>query len=94
MAKHYGPGPAHNCTIDFYDKDRINIQHEWLLKHPDSPFAPHELVGDVRHQIRIAEAGSERAISNVQMDSTLTPIANITPSQSAPVMALSQKTGR
>src|SRR6185312_7103584 len=23
LLKHYGPGPAHNCTIDFYDKDRI-----------------------------------------------------------------------
>jgi hypothetical protein len=57
--KHYGPGPAHNCTIDFYDKDRINIRHEWLVKHPDSPFAPPDLVSDFRQQLRISEAGPE-----------------------------------
>jgi hypothetical protein len=59
MLKHYGPGPAHNCTVDFYDKDRINIRNEWLLKHPDSPFPPPDLVGEFRQQIRISEAGPE-----------------------------------
>lgn len=55
--QHYGPGPAHNCTIDFYDQDRISIRHEWLVKHPDSPFPPPDLVGEFRKQIHIAEAG-------------------------------------
>jgi hypothetical protein len=59
MLKHYGPGPAHNCTVDFYDRDRINIRHQWLLKHPDSPFPPQDLVGEFRQQIRISEAGPE-----------------------------------
>lgn len=57
--KHYGPDPAHNCTIDFYDNDRINIRHEWLVKRPDSPFAPPDLVGEFRQQFRISEAGPE-----------------------------------
>jgi hypothetical protein len=59
MLKHYGPGLAHNCTIDFYDKDRINIRREWSLKHPDTPFPPADLVGEFRHQTRISEAGPE-----------------------------------
>jgi hypothetical protein len=59
MVKHYGPGPAHNCRIDFYDKDRINIRHHWSVKHPDSPFPPADLVGEFRHQVQIAEAGPE-----------------------------------
>ncbi len=59
MLKHYGPDPAHNCTIDFYDKDRINIRHEWSLKHPDTSFPPADLVGEFRYQTRISEAGPE-----------------------------------
>lgn len=59
MVKHYGPGPAHNCTIDFYDKDRMNIRHQWLLKHPGIPFPPPDLVGEFRHQINVPEAGPE-----------------------------------
>lgn len=38
MLKHYGPNSAHNCDIQFYDNDRKNIEHEWLVKHPNSPF--------------------------------------------------------
>lgn len=59
MVKHYGPGPAHNCRIDFYDKDRINIRHRWSLKHPDSPFPPADLVGPFRYQAQFPEAGPE-----------------------------------
>jgi hypothetical protein len=59
MLKHYGLSSAHNCTIDFYDKDRINVRREWLLKHPDSPFPPADLVGEFRHHVRVPEAGPE-----------------------------------
>jgi hypothetical protein len=59
MFKHYGHGPAHNCTVDFYDKDRINIRREWLLKHPNIPFPPADLVGEFRYQVQISEGGSE-----------------------------------
>jgi hypothetical protein len=59
MLKHYGPGPAHNCTIDFYDKDRTNIRHQWLLGRPDTPFPPADLVGEFRYQARLSEAGPE-----------------------------------
>jgi hypothetical protein len=59
MLKHYGSGPARNCTIDFYDKDRINIRHAWSSKHPDVPFPPADLVGEFRYQARISEAGLE-----------------------------------
>jgi hypothetical protein len=62
MLKHYGPAPAFNCTVDFYDKDRTNIQHEWLQKHPDSPFAPPGLVGQFRKQIHVSEAGPEGSL--------------------------------
>jgi len=62
LLKHYGPNPAHNCNIDFYDKDRIHINHEWLVKHPNTPFAPPGLVGKFREQIRVAEAGPEGSL--------------------------------
>ena len=62
VLKHYGPGPAHNCTVDFYDKDRINIRREWLLKNPASPFPPPGLVGEFRQQVRISEAGPEGSL--------------------------------
>lgn len=58
---HYGPSIAHNCKIDFYDQDRINIQHQWLLAHPNSPFPPPGLTGDSRDLIYIPEAGPERS---------------------------------
>ncbi len=64
--KHYGPGPAHNCTIDFYDKDRINIRHEWLVRHPESPFPPPDLVGEFRQQLHVLEAGPEGALPTFQ----------------------------
>jgi hypothetical protein len=31
MLKHYGPNPAYNCNVEFYDQDRKNIEHEWLV---------------------------------------------------------------
>lgn len=59
IPKHYGPNPAHNCKIDFYDEDRINIQHQWLVAHPNSPFPPPGLTGESRKHVHITEASPE-----------------------------------
>ena len=32
MLKHYGPVSAHNCTVAFFDDDRKNIEHQWLVE--------------------------------------------------------------
>lgn len=40
---HYGPSTAYNCKIEFFDDDRRNIAHEWLVKHPNTPFPPAEI---------------------------------------------------
>jgi hypothetical protein len=57
MVKHYGPNPAYNCDIAFYDKDRTNINHLWLVDHPNVPFAPKDLVGETRTLLQCAEVG-------------------------------------
>jgi len=59
MLRHYGPNPAYNCDIAFYDNDRKNIEHEWLVKHPDSPYPPPGLADESQRRIHIAEAGPE-----------------------------------
>jgi hypothetical protein len=59
MLKHYGPGPAYNCDIGFFDDDRKNIEHEWLVQHPDSPFPPPGLAGESQKHIHVAEASPE-----------------------------------
>jgi hypothetical protein len=59
VLKHYGPRPAYNCDIIFYDDDRKNIEHEWLVKHPDWPFPPPGLVGESQKRISVTEAGPE-----------------------------------
>ena len=64
MVKHFGPSSAHNCKVDFYDDDRINIKHEWLVKHPNIPFAPKELAGEFRTQIDVGEVGPEGSTVN------------------------------
>jgi len=46
MLRHYGPNPAYNCDIAFYDRDRKNIEHEWLVRHPNSPYPPPGLAGE------------------------------------------------
>jgi hypothetical protein len=56
---HYGPESAHNCNIGFYDDDRKNIEHEWLVKHPNSPYPPPGLAGPSQHLLHIAEASRE-----------------------------------
>ena len=59
MLKHYGPNSAHNCDIQFYDNDRKNIEHEWLVKHPNSPFPPPGLAGESQRRIYVPEADPE-----------------------------------
>jgi hypothetical protein len=59
MLRHYGPNPAYNCDIVFYDDDRKNIEHEWLTKHPNSPYPPPGLAGESQKRIHVGEAGPE-----------------------------------
>jgi hypothetical protein len=66
MLKHYGPNPAHNCDIEFFDTDRKNIEHQWLVKHPDSPFPPPELVGKSQVHLHVPEAGPLGSIGSFQ----------------------------
>jgi hypothetical protein len=62
VLKHFGPSLAHRCDIIFYDDDRKNIEHEWLVKHPDIPYPPQGLVGESGKRIFVPEAGPEGAI--------------------------------
>ena len=61
MARHYGPNRAYDCTIEFTDLDRKNVEHEWLVKHPDTPFLPQGMFDKSQFNLRIAEAGPEPA---------------------------------
>jgi hypothetical protein len=56
MVNHYGPNPAYNCRIRFYDKDRKNIEHEWLVKHPSVPYPPPNLAGQSQVDLHFQEA--------------------------------------
>jgi hypothetical protein len=56
MIHHYGSEPAYNCDIGFSDLDRKNIEHEWLVKHPNSSFPPHNLAGESQKSFHIAES--------------------------------------
>jgi hypothetical protein len=64
MLRHYGPGSAYNCDIIFYDDDRKNIEHEWLVKHPDSPYPPPGLAGESQRSIKVQEAGPEGSLGS------------------------------
>jgi hypothetical protein len=66
MLKHYGPNPAYNCAIDFYDKDRINIEHQSLLQHPGSSVPPPGLAGKSQERLRVPEAGPLGPIGGFQ----------------------------
>jgi hypothetical protein len=57
--RHFGPRTAYACKISFYDDDRINIRHQWLTAHPNSPYPPPGLTGESRKQINVAEASPE-----------------------------------
>lgn len=59
LFKHYGPNPAHNCDIGFYDKDRKNIEHLWLVEHPNVPYPPANLAGTSQLHRHIDEANPE-----------------------------------
>lgn len=45
MFKHYGPNPAYNCSVEFYDEDRKHVEYDWLAKHPKLSFVPEEVTG-------------------------------------------------
>jgi hypothetical protein len=64
MVNHYGPNPAYNCQVRFYDKDRKNIEHEWLVKHPDVPYPPPSLVGQSQVDLNFPEADPPGPIGN------------------------------
>lgn len=65
MLRHFGRKPAYNCNLDFYDNDRKNVEHQWLLKNPGSPFPPPGLaMGASQKHIHIAETGPEGSAGN------------------------------
>ena len=59
-----GSGPAYNCDISFYDNDRKNVEHEWLIKHPSSPYPPPGLAGESQKRIYIPEASLEGSVGS------------------------------
>jgi hypothetical protein len=59
MLKHYGPGPANNCAVSFYDDDRKNIEHRWLVDHPNTPFLPPGKFDESQKSLHVAEAEPE-----------------------------------
>jgi hypothetical protein len=66
MLKHYGPNPAFNCDIEFFDADRKNIERQWLLQHPGSSFPPPGLAGKSQERFRVPEAGPLGSIESFQ----------------------------
>jgi hypothetical protein len=57
LVRHYGPDSAYNCDISFWDLDRKNIEHDWLVKHPEASFPPPGLAGgDSQKNLHIDEA--------------------------------------
>jgi hypothetical protein len=71
MLLHYGPEPAFNCKVDFYDDDRKNVEHLWLVEHPNNPFLPPGQFDDSQKRLFVAEAGPEGRTGN---DFTWTPL--------------------
>jgi hypothetical protein len=59
MALHYGPEPAHNCDLIFYDDDRKNIEHLWRVEHGSPPFSPPGQFEESQKRLFVAEAGAE-----------------------------------
>jgi hypothetical protein len=67
MLKHYGPNTAFNCDIQFYDDDRKNIEHQWLVEHGSPSFLPPGgVAGRSQLSFRIPEAGPERSPEKFQ----------------------------
>jgi hypothetical protein len=64
---HYGPNTAYSCKIEFFDRDRKNIEHEWLVRNPGHPFLPQGMFDASQTAFEIAEAGVEpTSASNFQ----------------------------
>lgn len=59
LVRHYGPSRAYGCNIEFFDRDRKNVEHEWLVKHPDTPFLPAGMFDTSQLVIPIGEGGPE-----------------------------------
>jgi hypothetical protein len=59
LIQHYGPNRAYDCHIEFIDNDRKNIEHEWLVKHPNTPFLPQGMFDASKVSVKISEAGPE-----------------------------------
>jgi hypothetical protein len=73
VLKHYGPESAHNCTISFYDKDRKNIEHLWLLNHGSPPFLPAGQFEPSQQTVYVPEADPEGVIPGNFLWSPLDP---------------------
>jgi hypothetical protein len=73
IPKHYGPESAHNCTISFYDKDRKNLEHLWLVNHGSPPFLPHGEFDQSQQVIQISEANPDGVILGAFQWSPLNP---------------------
>jgi hypothetical protein len=56
---HFGPSSAHNCDIGFFDQDRKNIEHRWLVAHPNVPYPQPNLTGESQRSFHVAEASRE-----------------------------------
>ena len=59
LIQHYGPNRAYGCNIEFFDRDRKNIEHEWLVKNPNTPFLPAGMFDASQLSMSIAEGGPE-----------------------------------
>lgn len=64
MLKHFGPSPAYNCKVELFDDDRKNIEHDWLVRHPNLPSPLPGLVGGSQKLISVPEAGAEGSIGS------------------------------
>ena len=59
MLKHYGPSSAHNCIVEFFDDDRKNIEHLWLVANGSPPFLPLGQFDESQKLFHIPEAAVE-----------------------------------
>jgi len=61
LVNHYGgPDPVYNCDISFWDADRKDVEHNWLVKHPNVSFPP-KLAGESQTNFHISELDPTRA---------------------------------
>jgi hypothetical protein len=67
MIRHYGPNPAYNCDIQFFDKDRKNIEHEWLVANPKWPFPPPGIAdGESQKTLHFPEGGPANSVGTFE----------------------------